>query len=146
MAELDSLGRRLIDLGHLIEDGSGEVVRKAALAVDQTVVSATPVDTGRARSNWLVGIDAPTREVLDQAHTPGAKGSTGAENTQQSIQAAAAAIAGYDALRNSAIYISNNLPYIQKLDEGHSRQAPAGFIARAAQAAIEAVRRARIIK
>ena len=37
------------------------IMRKVALAVDQVAVLRTPVDTGRARSNWVVTLGAGTR-------------------------------------------------------------------------------------
>jgi hypothetical protein len=112
--------------------------RATALAVDQTVVMATPVDTGRARSNWRVSTE-PSSEVYE-AFSPGESGSTGGENSQAAIAQGQEAIA---AATGDTLYISNNLPYIQPLNDGHSAQAPAGFVEQAVQAGIDAVRQIR---
>lgn len=107
-----------------------EVQRMAALAIDQAVVLGTPVDKGRARSNWQVGLgSAPggTRE----AFSPGEGGNTGASNAQAAISAAKEVIAGHT---QGDIYLVNNLPYIVPLNNGHSAQAPAGFVELAVQA------------
>jgi hypothetical protein len=44
------------------------------------------------------------------------------------------------------VYISNNLPYIDRLNKGHSKQAPAGFIESAINAGLTAIRKARLVK
>lgn len=117
----------------------------AALAADQAVVMATPVDKGRARSNWIVQMDAPARTAID-AYVPGDKGSTAGPNSASAIAQGQAVIARYDGDRNSGIAISNNLPYINALNSGSSRQAPAGFIQKAVQAAVRQVRGARFLR
>lgn len=119
-----------------------EAVRKVALAIDQTVVMATPVDTGRARSNWLVNVGSARTDVID-AYFPGGSGSTAPENINAALEQAKNAVAGYTS--GSTIYISNNLPYIGRLNEGWSRQAPAGYVLQAVQAASAAVGRIRVV-
>jgi hypothetical protein len=111
--------------------------RATALAIDQAVVTSTPVDTGRARSNWRAGVGANPGGVVPAA-SPGVGGSTAAESASQAIDDATAVIGGAD---GDIIYISNNLPYIQALNDGSSAQAPAGFVELAVQAGQEAVKR-----
>lgn len=120
-------------------------VRQVALSVDQTVVMATPVDTGRARSNWIARLGAAATSTR-AAFAPGQKGSTASTNSQAAIDAARAVIAGYTIASNPAIFISNNLPYIGRLNDGWSSQAPANFVEQAVQNGAAAVRNARIIK
>ena len=130
-------------LGRRVENNAPAIARKAALAIDQVVVLATPVDTGRARSNWQVGIggnDAPPRDSL----APGEKGSTGAAAAQAAIAEGKAVIESYKG--GSSIYISNNLPYIGRLNDGYSAQAPAGFVEQAVQSGVAAVRGAKILR
>lgn len=114
--------------------------RATALAVDQTVVLATPVDTGRARSNWRVSTEK--QSDVYEAFVLGKGGSTGADN------AAAALDQGQQAINDATgdvLYISNNLPYIQPLNDGHSAQAPAGFVEQAVQAGIDAIKQVRVL-
>jgi len=79
-------------------------------------VLATPVDTGRARGNWLVGLNFPVEAEAESEDRGG--GST--------IAAGNADIARARAVDD--IWLSNNLPYITKLNEGSSFQAPVGFV------------------
>ena len=55
----DPFAKRLRQLSRDIEARAEERVRAAALAVAETLVRATPVDTGRARANWLTSLEAP---------------------------------------------------------------------------------------
>jgi hypothetical protein len=111
--------------------------KATAIAVDQTVVIATPVDTGRARSNWRVQSGEPNTAVRP-AFVAGKDGSTLGENTNAAISEGKAIIA---ADRTGTIYISNNLPYIGPLNDGSSAQAPAGFVERAVQSGLQVVSR-----
>lgn len=132
-------------LGAQVARNADRTVRMTALAVDQAVVLATPVDKGRARSNWLAELDAPARTTVE-AYAPGEAGSTASANTAAAIAQAQATIALYDGDRNRAIAISNNLPYIMPLNSGSSRQAPAGFIEKAVQAGVSQVKGARLLR
>ena len=145
VASPEQFNRRMGRLGLEIAQEADRTVRMAALAADQAVVMATPVDKGRARSNWIVQMDAPARTAID-AYVPGDKGSTAGPNSASAIAQGQAVIAGYDGDRNSGIAISNNLPYIDALNSGSSRQAPAGFVEKAVQAAVRQVKGARFLR
>lgn len=114
------------------------IKRKAALAVDATVVLATPVDTGRARSNWQVSLNVPITDDRD-AFAPGKAGSTGGTNAQAALNQGKGVIDS--AQPGSGIYITNNLPYIGRLNDGSSAQAPAGFVQDAVLQGINAVKK-----
>jgi hypothetical protein len=116
--------------------------RLAALAVDQTLVMGTPVDTGRARSNWIVSLGEPSKEIIEP-YDPTTKGGIG-----ETANAKAALEQGKEAINKSrpeeAINITNNVEYIESLNEGHSAQAPAMFIEAAVEAGTQAVVNAKI--
>ena len=94
----------------VVGNSPDDVARKVMAAVDREVVIATPVDTGRARASWLPGVDSPEFETLPpgQYPTPGPK--------------------EWEKAQTGRYYLTNNLPYIVPLNEGHSQQAPAGFV------------------
>lgn len=79
---------------------------------------ATPVDTGNARANWQATLDAPPLDVVTV--------STGAMESPSK---------DFDAARLR--FVSNNVAYIQRLDAGHSKQAPAGFVRAALAKAVQ---------
>ncbi len=92
----------------------------------------TPVDTGWARSNWLVRMkDRPTSPVGTR---PAKKGDAGVD--EGAAEAAIAEFAAGYVINVGNVYISNLVPYVPRLNDGSSKQAPAGFVERAILKAI----------
>lgn len=133
MGQLAAFGGRLRVRGRRVQVGAARILREATLAGLVQLVRETPIDTGRAKSNWQVGVGSPTggapTSVLPEAYVPGKRGNTRAQNEAAAISAAYAAAAG--SKDGQSLYIANNLPYIDDLNAGSSRQAPAGFVQRA---------------
>lgn len=96
-------------------------VQKIALDLFKRVILDTPVDTGRARANWQVSIGKVPNGTLDLTDKSG----------QATVSKATAVAAGLEA--GDIIYLVNNLPYIQRLEDGYSGQAPAGMVGLAVQ-------------
>jgi len=108
--------------------GGNEVKKQVVIAVVRNLVNVTPVDTSQALSNWIVAVGSKSYARI-QPYAFGQRGST------QEISAAYAVAEAMKVLENvkpgQAVYISNNLPYIRKLNDGSSTQEPANFVARA---------------
>lgn len=84
---------------------------------------------GHARKNWRVSIGSP-----NYAETPGE------DVVGQQTLSLGYAVAG--AIREpSTVWISNPLPYMQRLEEGWSKQAPTGMVANAVRLITEKYRR-----
>lgn len=98
------------------------VVKKLAFDIFADVVAGTPVDTGRAMNNWVMSLGTPDRSITDQ----GGSGGSIAGAKQAEAASKLAAVTPF-----STVWISNNLPYIQELEEGSSDQAPRGWVAAA---------------
>lgn len=92
-------------------------VRAVALVVDHELIATTPVDTGRARANWLPSLNVPDVTIIPPAEKGG---------TVQRTANLERAIESYTL--DDTILITNNLPYISELNNGTSKQAPAGFV------------------
>jgi hypothetical protein len=103
------------------------LVNGVAKEVLAELVRSTPVDTGRARSNWLVSVGSPRQEVI-LPHAPGRY--LGIAETANASTAIALGSVIIDGRRKSVpIYITNSVDYLTKLDtKGTSKQAPIGFI------------------
>ena len=134
MPDLANFSNRIGRVGDDVEDGTDRVVRQAAVAVNQTVTLSTPVDTGRARANWQVGIGAPVLEAT--------------EDTDKNGNVTINRNNGKIALRQKrqTVYISNNVPYIGRLNAGSSAQAPAGFVEEAVSIGVSVVQGARVLR
>lgn len=104
-----------------IQDEVNKETRAVGLNLLRLLVKATPVDTGRAKGNWFVSITASFRGVD--------------ESRRQSTAITEGNTIIGSAMRISypSITLSNNLPYIEKLNDGHSKQAPAKFVELAIQ-------------
>lgn len=98
-----------------------------ALKIDARLVQMTPVKTGRARSNWLASIGKPDRSTLPGPTGPAEERPPGIGPVAQAAIAAAQAVI-LSAPEFPLIYLSNNLPYIQRLNDGSSKQAPEAFV------------------
>lgn len=146
MSDLKSFGRRMRVVGQGVADNADALVRRVAVAVDAAVVQGTPVDTGRARSNWQAELDKPAEGTVGTLGgvRKGFEG-TGGAVAARSIAAAKAVIAQYDGDTNKEIHLTNNLPYIGRLNDGWSAQAPAGFVEDAVLAGAKQVKAAKLI-
>ncbi len=97
---------------------AGVALRKAqavAMYALGSLVMKTPVDKGQARGGWTAGIESPVP-------SPDREDPTG----QTAIAEGQAVIAG--AKFGEKIVLSNNVPYIGPLNDGHSKQAPNGMV------------------
>ncbi|MFN3627146.1 MAG: HK97 gp10 family phage protein [Parvibaculum sp.] len=145
MAGLDDFANRMSRISVEVEGGVERAVKDCAVAVTRTVIDATPVDTGRARSNWTAELDQAF-QTLFPAHVPGVKGSTATANAEIAIGNAEAVIEQFDISKNGSIHISNGLPYIGALNDGHSTQAPVDFVKLAVIDGLATIRNAKILK
>lgn len=142
MSDLNGFEKRMKLIAKGVSNETDRLVRKVALAVDASVVLATPVDTGRARSNWIVNLGTASSGVIEPRN-PGLGGSTAGPNARDAIEQGKAVVATYKA--GQEIHITNNLDYIKKLNEGSSAQAPDGFIEEAVQAGVKTIGDSRVI-
>lgn len=135
---LNQFGDKIKRVAVDVPKNANEIVRKVALAADQTIVMATPVDTGRARANWQAGIGAAPAGTVE--YSGGGSGAAG-----YAIGAAQNVVTTYKG-QPGGIWLANNLPYIQRLNEGWSAQAPAKFVEQAIDMAVTAIRDSKVIK
>jgi len=91
------------------------LVRKTGIALYQGVTTRNPVaphNGGRSRANWrpaVNDIDLTTDENIKLDATRAMVTFTGANSGDE-------------------LNISNNLPYVERLENGYSRQAPQGMV------------------
>ena len=114
-----------------LEEFTSELITKIVLDVHANLLETTPVDTGWARANWVPAIDEPFAEN-SEAIDPEPSDVQSQAATQQ---AGVNLIFSYQ-LENGEVFITNNVPYIQRLNDGSSDQEPEGFVQRAITKAI----------
>lgn len=128
MGNLLDLAKSLEDKAAEIEKAASKAAIDAALAIVGNLAYATPVDTSKALSNWQVTLDNPATTYIGP-HSPGFNGSTYRASAAETIARAKAVLTAKKP--GQPIYITNNAPYIVRLNDGYSGQAPAGFVERA---------------
>jgi hypothetical protein len=107
--------RQSAAVGAALRDHAATVAKALVLEVDRelrTSGTGTPVDTGHARRNWVPSVAVPFQgeAASDGPHDAGV-----------------AAVFRFK-LGDGALFVSNNVPYIKRLNLGWSAQAPVGFI------------------
>ena len=103
------------DFSRKVGIAAGTVQKSIAVDLFKRIVRNTPVDTGRARGSWTMAVNQADRTVLP----PAPKGTV----------YPAPKTPGLTVKSGDTIWISNNLPYITSLEDGHSKKAPAGMVA-----------------
>jgi len=111
------------------EDGAEHAVRGTSIKLFGEIIRTTPVDEGRARANWFVTGQKPSVKLTSNEDV--------SRNGSDTAFAAAVAVDKLDDW--SVITLTNNLPYINKLElggygdgpkttGGYSKQAPVGMV------------------
>ena len=117
-----SLDRQIRQVESGLNEAVSKVIGEMAFAAFSAIVLATPVDTGRARGNWQPSVGEPESGELNVQDKSGSS----------AIGKSRSTFANYSL--GPKIWFSNNVPYIQRLNEGHSQQAKVpGFVERAIQ-------------
>lgn len=163
--DLSGLVGRMKAYSAALLSGTDRVLVEIASAVHEGVVLGTPVDTGKARSNWLVTVGQESFDVIEP-FAPGEKlGIAERANAQAALALGKNALSTFSLFTaaslpgaptdlqqfvgisgtNKVIYIQNNVDYIGLLNGGSSKQAPALFVQAAVQAGIEKARRALVL-
>ena len=127
-----------VEIVESLEGETTEMVKEIAVAVLSAVVTTTPVGDpkiwqypprksgyvgGHARRNWIVS----TAKFVDVVKGTAGKGKGKSAATNTSMRAGERKIDSFK-VQSSRIIIQNNVPYITRLNNGHSTQAPANFV------------------
>lgn len=110
-----------------VEDLSQERSKEMLFKIHENLVSSnspnvTPVDTGYARNNWLASVGSPRKGTVKGVSTSLTR--VMAKDTE-----------------NKKLYLSNNVQYINALNNGHSKQQPIpGFVDRAVKEGVKDVK------
>lgn len=124
-----------------VEKNAPRVVGEIVKSIAPILVYATPVDTSRARADWVPSIGAPSSEVLIPRSESPSSPSAGASTAISSIRKVADDYKG----EAGGVFITNNLEYITELNKGSSSQAPAGFVEKSVLAAVRAVKTVKLL-
>jgi hypothetical protein len=105
---MDSNRQQITEILAKLRHNANVLVSTVVLETQTKLKEQSPVDTGRFRGNWLISEDE-----LDDTTYP-----DGQEAPPYTLEITA----------DKTYYITNSLPYAQRLAEGWSKQAPAGWV------------------
>jgi hypothetical protein len=89
---------------------------KICLDLFRSLVMKSPVDTGRFRGNWQIGVGAVNLDMSSEVDKAGGRVLANGTMTLLSVKA------------GGIIYLTNSLPYAIRLEYGSSQQAPQGMV------------------
>lgn len=92
-------------------------VRKITLDVFSNVIMMSPVASGRFRGNWQPAIGQALSGTIEAVDPTGGMVMAKVSGVTDGVQA------------GDVIYMVNNLPYAERLENGWSSQAPNGMVA-----------------
>lgn len=95
---------------------ANDAVGRIVVGVSAEIDMRSPVDTGRFRGNWQLGVNSVPSGTLANLDKTG-------NATQARIAASVP-----DEAAGHVFWIVNNLPYATRLEHGYSRQAPQGMV------------------
>lgn len=111
------------EIGRELELFVERLMTKITLDIVANLIQTTPVDTGWARANWIPGLGLSDVPPAPQPKDRLAGSAEGAQSA-----AMASVLTGY--AFPGIIQVGNGVPYIGRLNDGHSQQAPNGFVQR----------------
>lgn len=115
---------KLLSIKEELNETVEKSMRSVVLSFMRNVTFASPVDTGRFRANWVVGINSP-----DENQYPNRKAiSTALSKARQQTKK-------FEFTGSQVMYINNNLPYAARLNDGYSKQSGKFFVERSARQA-----------
>lgn len=94
---------------------SESVIEKIFIKASNHIIDKTPVLSGLARSNWFTKIDGYSTKKTDDTRAK-------LKRKKEAREIAKRFKLG------SYITLTNNLPYIERLENGWSKQAPVGMV------------------
>ncbi len=118
-----------------LEEATEKVVTRLSVNITAELIEATPVDLGWARANWIPAIGTPFIEDATPTSREGRQAAVPSQRARQQAAVASLATSSYS-LSRGPVFLSNNVPYITRLNDGSSDQAPTGFVQAAIQRGI----------
>lgn len=116
MSDNSAFKRNFAKLLKAAGDKAEMVVRRTALELQTSMVTMSPVDTGRFRGNWQCGVGTLNADTS----APEDKSGSGA------IGRTATALPAWRP--GQTIWLTNSLPYAARIEHGWSKQAPSGMV------------------
>jgi len=104
------------------EKNAEKIFRGTTISLFGKIIKRTPVKSGRLKGNWQIDINAPASGTVDTTDTTPIKGIGAGSTLKIASKVKIAEL-------HDSIYMTNNLPYAQLVENGnYSTQSPAGMV------------------
>ena len=133
MATLSDLARQMEQLEVSLPELMAKAKADAGRVMVNYLIEETPVDTSQALSNWKVAWGQPDRNTIGP-YVPGKFGSTYSDSVQEAQLQAALILSS--PVENKDLFISNNVDYIEELNDETSKSKQSGFFVERAEALV----------
>jgi len=102
---------------NMTSEKATKVFKRTCLDLSSRIIKGTPVDSGRARGSWFPQINTFSDKInpVDDLDKSGSKSIARVSSTTNELKA------------GMTFTLSSNLPYIERLEYGYSKQSPAGM-------------------
>ena len=107
----------------LLRSAVEKISQRLTTSLTRKLRDLTPVDTAFAQSNWIPSIGSPAEGTDGERPTE-----VGQRASAALQEAGIAAVDGGYSLDQGPLFVANNVTYIEKLNNGSSRQAPKAFV------------------
>lgn len=120
----------LDQLGKLLKERADTIVRVVVLETDAELKARSPVDTGRFRTSWAIGQNQAGQYDggAKQEATGASRGKTSPPPSPAPGPPVGVNYTPGAEVAGNAYHLFNSLPYAEPLANGHSTQAPAGWV------------------
>jgi hypothetical protein len=122
----ETFNERILSWLENTKDQIRKEVEQCVLTMEDELTTRTPVDTSRALSNWQVKVSYQNKRYLPANYL--GKGGSTAERSAAKCMSRTRTELKRNFKLGKKVFIFNNCPYIVRLNEGYSFQAPAGFV------------------
>ncbi len=113
-------------------DSADRERRAICVELFKSVVMNTPVDTGRARGNWQMSPNVPKSNTTDRLSPSFSTVISQEMNNVGKL--------------GDSVHMTNNLPYIQRLEYGYSGKAPEGMVRKSVERISALIRNRKLTK
>jgi len=109
-----SFGKDLANFTKKTEKAGEMVFRGSAFEILSAIIKRTPVDTGRLRGNWFTSLNQAVKSISVSRSASNSISNASGQTKKAKL--------------SDTIYMMNNLPYAAIIENGSSKQAPAGML------------------
>jgi hypothetical protein len=113
---MSSFALQMKKFENLTEKKAEAIFKKVCFELSSDIIATTPVDSGRAKGNWQPDINSVASGIIEVEDIQGSATVTKVGTSTNNLKL------------GQYFTLTNNLPYILRLEYGYSRKSPNGMV------------------